>query len=357
MTNGQLSMTKKPATLIIGLIFALAFGATACTRNTAPATAPQAQTAPQAETAQASTATATAETPFTFEDGTITGYTGTATTVVIPSQIQGQAVTKINPYAFSGKGIISVTIPNGVTSIEHSAFYENQLTSITIPDSVTYIQQMAFITNELTSITIGANVELGRNMGDGWASAFDNGFDTFYRNNGKQAGTYTLNNGVWSLSGQPQAAEGQYDSEDDFSAMFYKNPGVITITAYKGNKQTVRIPPLIDGYPVTSILDEAFYEKGITGVTIPDSVTNIGNAAFYGNQLTSVIIPNSVTTIGGLVFAENQITSITIGKGVEFRDYGHVGAFDRDDEFERVYYTNKQQAGTYTLNNGVWTKR
>jgi len=133
--------------------------------------------------------------PFTFEDGTIIGYTGTETAVVIPSQIQGQTVTAIGD-GFSGKKLTSVTIPNSVTAIWNQVFENNLLTSVTIPDSVTVIGVGAFFDNPLTSITIGANVTFdypGEPVG-----VFNSGFDTAYENNGKQAGTYTLNNGVWT---------------------------------------------------------------------------------------------------------------------------------------------------------------
>ena len=43
--------------------------------------------------------------------------------------------------------------------------------------------------------------------------------------------------------------------------------------------------------------------KGLTSVTIPNSVTSISSYAFRGcTRLTSVVIPDSVTNIGGWVF-------------------------------------------------------
>ena len=70
---------------------------------------------------------------------------------------------------------------------------------------------------------------------------------------------------------------------------------------------------------MTSIGGGAFYGcKGLTSVTIPNSVTSIGEYAFYNcSSLTSVTIPNSVTSIGGSAFAGCPgLTSITIPNSV-----------------------------------------
>jgi len=72
---------------------------------------------------------------------------------------------------------------------------------------VTTIDPFAFKGNPLNIITIGANVDLGYVDTGGVEGAvnrvdvFDNSFDIFYINNGKKAGTYTLNNGVWTFGG------------------------------------------------------------------------------------------------------------------------------------------------------------
>ena len=70
---------------------------------------------------------------------------------------------------------------------------------------------------------------------------------------------------------------------------------------------------------VTSIGSEAFYYcKGLTSVTIGNSVTSIGEWAFaHCTGLTSVTIPNSVTSIGNYAFYNcSGLTSVTIGNSV-----------------------------------------
>jgi hypothetical protein len=115
---------------------------------------------------------------------TITGYTGTATTLPIPNEIEGLPVTKIGNGAFFNKtNLTEVIIPNTVTAIEREAFRGclnltritignsvisigagafaccASLTSVTIPNRVISIEWGAFFFfTSLTSVTIGKSV-------------------------------------------------------------------------------------------------------------------------------------------------------------------------------------------------------
>ncbi|MBO4885003.1 MAG: leucine-rich repeat domain-containing protein, partial [Clostridia bacterium] len=77
---------------------------------------------------------------------TITMYTGSATELTIPSEIDGLAVTAIGNSSFAScTSLVSVTIPDGVTSIGYGVFSGcSSLTFITIPDDVTSIGDFAF---------------------------------------------------------------------------------------------------------------------------------------------------------------------------------------------------------------------
>jgi serine/threonine protein kinase len=91
--------------------------------------------------------------------------------------------------------------------------------------------------------------------------------------------------------------------------------GTITVTGYSGRKQVV-IPAAKRGVSVTAIDIEAFANKKITSVTIPNSITSIGVSAFEDNSLTSVNIPGSVKNIGDRAFALNGLTGVDISYGV-----------------------------------------
>ena len=91
----------------------------------------------------------------------------------------------------------------------------------------------------------------------------------------------------------------------------------IIITDCDENAAEIEIPPEIDGLPVISIGDEAFfYCESLTKITIPDSVTDIGKDAFYYcESLTEITIPDSITSIGsnafgGTPFLGNQTTDV-----------------------------------------------
>lgn len=93
-----------------------------------------------------------------------------------------------------------------------------------------------------------------------------------------------------------------------------------TIAGYKGPGGNVEIPPTINGVPVTSIGESAFWvgRDKITSVTIPEGVTSIGRIAFNGcGSLGSVAIPASVTDIGETAFGTcYKLKNVTIPYGV-----------------------------------------
>ena len=99
-----------------------------------------------------------------------------------------------------------------------------------------------------------------------------------------------------------------------------KSVSVVSGSYYTGN---IAIPENVTyggrSYFVTSIGERAFYCcKGLSSVTIGNSVTSIGMYAFnHCGGLTSVTIPNSVTLIDSCAFADcTSLASVTIPTSV-----------------------------------------
>ena len=194
---------------------------------------------------------------------TITKYTGTESTVILPSTISNWPVTKIGEDAFQDNTTItSVTIPANVTEIGSNAF--------------------AGCTN-LTSV----------NYAGDWSN-------------------------LTIQSGNPAVEDAAKDAANEqlFDFEFILNNTAVVVNNYKckGTAADVTIPSRYKGKPVTAINNAAFPNSAVTSVTIPDSITSIPDAAFVNcSKLTNISIPNSVTYIGFSAFSScTSLKSITL---------------------------------------------
>ena len=111
--------------------------------------------------------------------------------------------------------------------------------------------------------------------------------------------------GILLLLSVPLAVQAQFNCTT--------NNGTITITGFTGSGGVVSIPSAINGLPVTSIGDWAFYSASLTNLTIPGSVTNVGDGAFFDcHSLTNVSFGDGVTAIGDWAFAFcSNLTSVS----------------------------------------------
>lgn len=104
-----------------------------------------------------------------------------------------------------------------------------------------------------------------------------------------------------AFGNEPSVVSGEYIIDD--WKIYISEEGNISIMEYKGSSENVAIPDNFDGFSVDSIGDNAFREKDVVSVTIPDSVTLIGRSAFFScSKLKSVVIGKSVVTISGYAF-------------------------------------------------------
>ncbi|MDR0718759.1 MAG: leucine-rich repeat domain-containing protein [Treponema sp.] len=125
-----------------------------------------------------------------------------------------------------------------------------------------------------------------------------------------------------------------------------ENNGSLTIISSSGSTRELFIPETINNMPVTAIGQGAFTNKGLTSVTIPNSVTTIGEQAFSFNQLTSLTVGDSVTTIGQKAFFSNKLENVTLGQGLT--EIG-VGAFAENNIAEIVIPESVTTIGAYAF--------
>lgn len=109
--------------------------------------------------------TTSPENNYGTSGGVITEYTGSETSVSIPSKIGSQSVTAIGSGAFSGnEDIKSVSIPSSVTQIGQEAFSDcTSLSSVSLPSSLKQIGIGAFYgCSSLSSVTVpGGTTTIG----------------------------------------------------------------------------------------------------------------------------------------------------------------------------------------------------
>ena len=258
----------------------------ACTEETMNAECPicGAEGAPLTDCAQVNTnneqQTANAENGFAYtvtgDEATITGYTGSAKNIVIPSELGGKPVTAIADKAFYEYKTLNIYIPKTIKTIGEDAFPIGS-------------DETRFICYEGTE-NEWANIAVQK--GNGGLDPEHAGFYPWFR-------LYECN-----LSGDMV-----YQASDDAA----------TLVRYFGSDSKVDIPAELGGKPVTSIGVYAFWNcRSLTKVTIPEGVTSIGDCAFQSCiSLTEVNIPKSVETIGDEAFETcDSLTEVTIPEGV-----------------------------------------
>ena len=323
------------------------------------------------------------------ESITITGYTGSATSLVIPASIDGLPVKTIGSYALSYKELTSVTLPNGLETIEASAFRANAaLVTVIFPSSLKTIGDYAFyecsvlnpinLRNSVETIgdyaffRTGARVAyLPANLKSIGAYAFGacsqlyavwyygteaamadvtmgegNGYltATEWHYNTCQNHTYTgdcdayCDGCDWMRSAPAHTYDDEHDTDcnvcgDARTDWFHCKviEGGIQINEFRGTTDRLVIPSEINNLPVIAIANYACsYNDTLVSVEIPDTVKTISGYAFRNcPNLQFVKLPSDLEIINRYMFYEcTSLTAIDIPAKVKVIDefaFSHSG--------------------------------
>ena len=251
---------------------------------------------------------------FTYtvlEDGTaeITGYTGSDSTVVIPSTIDGYKVTSIGSYTISSyynEDRTALIISEGIKTIKASAFYGwHYLDSVELPESLETIEKDAFRDcQNLTSIKFPANI---KTIGDGAFSY-----------------CYLLKD--VTITG------GKLTLVDDWA--FHRCNALETVTLNGNNAE-------IGSYAFKSC--ESLNSLTLNGIKI------LGEQAFDSCNLENVVLPDGLERMDYSTFASNtNLKTAVVPESVTYMQQSTF--YDFADNFTMFGYSGSY-AETFVENN------
>ena len=241
---------------------------------------------------------------YTLDDAnraTITGYSGNATALYIPGEIDGHEVVAIGDRAFQNRtDLRTVMIPDSVTEIEAYSFNNcTNLSNVTLSKSLKYMGGRAFGSCEkITQIEIPKSLD---NCGN-------SGYASYHGPFGACSGLkkITFEEGTTEIS----------------SGLFRGCTGL----------EEINIP---DG--VTKIESSSFEDCiNLVSVNISDSVIKIENEAFAGcEKIESINIPDSVTEIGESTFANcSKLSNVKLSKNLEYMGGRAFGSCEKITQIE-----------------------
>ena len=302
---------------------------------------------------------------------TITGYSGAGGAISIPSVTGSMTVTAIGNAAFNNTPITSATIPatvisigtvpfincsslqsisvdplNPVFSSTNGVLYNKQITSLVeyphgktgsfaIPATVTTILPSALQSSgNLSSVIISGSVTT---MG---ANAFSGCI--LLGNVTIPKSVTAIGTTVFNLCSSMAAitVDSQNPVYSSTDGILYDKSQATLIEVPCGKSGTATLPAT-----VTAIGDSAARECGkLVQVLIPQGVTYLGSEAFYDTGLTSVTLPASVNSIGIYCFNTcEQIVSFTV-------DPANTSYCSRDDVLFDAHQTTLIQYPLHKAN-------
>ncbi len=242
----------------------------------------------------------------------VTGYTGSDTTVTIPSSISVVETTDGETKYYEGSQYTVTSIADGYPGV----FQENTtITNVVFPDTLQTIGYDAFrYCNNIETIEYQGTLEeyLSIDMGNVWITDSSHSL--------KIGGQEITNNLVIpdTITTIPKYAF--HGCTDIVSVSIPESVTSIGEYAFQFCSQLTSVD-FGENSQLTSIGYSAFYScTSLTKITIPSSVTSIGEYVFRScSQLTSVDFGDNsqLASIGRYAFDNTSLTSITIPSSVK----------------------------------------
>jgi uncharacterized protein YjdB len=326
------------------------------------------------------TLTVTPLNPFvTYGSNGIYGYVGqTGIDLVIPGEIDGILVTSIESNAFQNKTFTSVSLPQTLRQIGSYAFRNSGLTSMEIPmtgqaPASFELASDALKGNPITRLVFHQRTAVRRldysTLGD-HTSSFKAEFSPNSNSYTASPGTYTYDGTDWTYEPFEPLQSGSflfhYVDDGKITDVPTENSHVM-ITGHAGDVNgALVIPETINGYPIERIGYEAFRNRHVTSLTLPEglriieghafnqngidtkmeivslplSLEMIGTYAFWGNRITSLHLKENMTYVGGHAFDRNDIDTITIDPdGLVINNTSSLGDLARNTFIPNSYGT------------------
>ena len=260
---------------------------------------------------------------------TITDYDGMASSLSIPSAINGHTVKQIDTGALSDNRIItSVTIPNGVTTIGFSAF-----------NGCIKLEKIKFSSNLDTVCENAFN-------NTKWFNNQSNGLVYVRKLAYKYKGDMPRNTKITVKSDTVSISESAFKDCANLTAILIPS-SVKHIDKYAFyNCQGLTKLNFNDG--IERIENDAFGScEKLTGVNFSETLKSIGAFAFVEcKKLSEITIPRSVTSVGEYAFSGcENLASVTVSD-----DLPYVGG----RAFEKTKWLNSQPDGVVYIGKSAY---
>lgn len=279
---------------------------------------------------------ATSAIGFSIRMKSFLGDAGDAETIVLPSEVDGEAVVSLKYTCLNANSVNTavktVVVPYGVSKIESNAFFGcRNLETVLLPETVKWIDSDAFEgCISLRSIVLPASLKY----------VYGNSFD----------GTYPMDISISEDSDNLRVLDGNIVSRDGGTLVAFTNYGksgamvsgvfhtVGEKAFYHSKVQRIVLPETVrtiaksafegceelesvDGLSALETIEDCAF-KGclkLSEFTLHDAVAKIGAEAFSRTGITRIVLPAGLTNVGRRAFGQSGVEIYTPREKEDFR--------------------------------------